>query len=156
MEKPKEEVDVDVFRLIHQISHLGDDDEGISKHIIHSLTSICLGLTWEDNIDYKTGDMTHKQMLELMEHEKSGIKPTGETRPQWLEIYDGFRQENKANLGPLWDQVKAIADELGLEEFYNLLQEPKFERWHWGRLEMYANDHKTMNGTEIPSWMKKS
>jgi len=152
MEKPKEEVDVDVFRLIHQISHLGDDDEGISKHIIHSLTSICLGLTWEDNIDYKTGDMTHKQMLELMEHEKSGIKPTGETRPQWLEIYDGFRQENKANLGPLWDQVKAIADELGLEEFYNLLQEPKFERWHWGRLEMYAKYH----DAEIPPWMKKS
>lgn len=150
MEKTKEEVEMDVLGLIYRISHLGDDDEGISKHIIHSLTSICLGLTWEDNIDYKTGSMTNKQMLELMEHEKSGIKPTGETRPQWLEIRNGFDNENRANLGPLWDQVKAIADELGLEEFYNLLQDPKFERWHWGRLEMYAKYH----DTEIPSWMK--
>ena len=156
MEKPKEEYELDVLILINQISRLGDDDEGISKHIVHSLTSICLGLTWEDNIDYKTGDMTNKQMLELMEHEKNGIKATGETRPQWLEIYDGFRQENKAKLGPYWEMVKDIADELGLEEFYNLLQDPMFERWHWGRLEMYANDHNRMNGTEIPSWMKKS
>lgn len=156
MEKTKEEVEKDVLTLIHRISRLGDGDEGISKHIIHSLTSICLGLTWEDNIDYKTGDITNAQMFELMKHEENGIKPTGETRPQWKAIYDGFRQENKANLGPLWNQVKAIADELGLEEFYNLLQAPAFFDWHWDRLELYANDHNRMNGTEIPSWMKKS
>jgi len=156
MEKPKEEVEMDVLTLIHRISHLGDDDEGISKHIIHSLTSICLGLTWEDNIDYKTGGWYRLQMEQLQLAEMDGIIHKGETRPQWLEICNGFDEENKANLGPLWDQVKAIADELGLEEFYNLLQDPMFERWHWGRLEMYANDHNRMNGTEIPSWMKKS
>lgn len=151
----KEEYEMDVLTNIIRISHLGDDDEAISKHIIHSLTSICLGLTWEDNIDYQTGDMTNKQMLELMEHENNGIKPTGETRPKWLEIYDGFRQENKANLAPHWEQIQSVAAELGLEEFYQLLQDPMFERWHWNRLKMYAKDHHRMNGTEIPSWMKE-
>ena len=112
----------EMWRLLCDISFCGDNDEGISKHIIHALTAICLGMTWEECLDY------------------TGLK--------------SFNSENKARLAPLWEQVQNIANELGIEEFYNMLKEERFERWTWGRIPMYAQDHHRCNKVEVPEWLK--
>ena len=165
----------ELWTLLCEISHCGDDDEAISKHIIHSLTAICLGMTWEECLDYKTGGWSVTQMNALQIAEEDGIIHKGDTRPQWLEICKAFDDENKARLAPKWEQVKNIADELGLEEFYNMLQskepielsridgstfvpntaENGFERWTLDRIAMYAQDHHRYDKVEVPEWLKE-
>ena len=144
----------EMWRLLCNISWCGDNDEGISKHIIHALTAICLGMTWEECLDYKTGGWSVTQMNALQIAEEDGIIHKGDTRPQWLEICKAFDDENKERLAPLWEQVQNIANELGLEEFYNMLKEERFERWTWGRIPMYAQDHHRYDKVEVPEWLK--
>lgn len=137
-----------LWGTLHRISYMGDNDEGISKHIIHSLTSICIGLTWKENLDYKTGSITNAQLDEI----ERGGDPN---------LWDKFEEENKQKLGPEWDFVKALADEIGLNEFYILLKLPRFYNFTWGRIPMYARDHQTRaergfaeyDKKEIPSWI---
>ena len=140
-----------LWGALHRISYMGDNDEAISKHIIHSLTSICIGLTWEENLDYKTGSLTNAQM-EKIELAGTGGIDTNIMVPGGL--WDKFEEENKQKLGVEWDFVKALADEIGLYEFYSILKMPRFShQWTWERIPMYARDHQRHNKTEIPSWI---
>ena len=132
-----------LWGALHRISYMGDNDEAISKHIIHSLTSICIGLTWEENLDYTTGSLTSAQLEKI---ELAGKK--------WRPLWNKFEEENKQKLGVEWNFVKALADEIGLYEFYNILKLPRFShQWTWDRIPMTARDHQYYNKTEIPSWI---
>ena len=133
-----------LWGALHRISYMGDNDEGISKHIIHSLTSICIGLTWKENLDYKTGSITNAQLDEI---------ERAEDAKREKKLYRQFNEENKQKLGVEWDFVKALADEIGLNEFYILLKLPRFYNFTWERIPMYARDHQKYDKKEIPSWI---